>query len=471
MPSRPVSAGAGRSRRDDRRPGRRGSGERSPATADPMAAGPASAGNGDGPPVGRPARHRPARRGSGRARTNVAGMSWQEFAGERQPTTPPGRRRPAAAARCAADTSRKRAPREAEADPPSPAGRDHRSSERQRDEPAMTDPSLAYLLRRVGLSRTGSARWCCTDAPTTRRRTIRSAACTSPRRWSINCSPPPDRRRGRIGRPGRRSRPRPDAAIADGASIRLRRLAADAGLTDLDVELLVISLVPDLDSRFERLYGYLNDDVTRRRATIGLALTLADVSSASSAARARLLPGAPLIDRELVQVDDADRPFLTRALRVPDRVAAHLLGDDAADPALVGPADRAGAVRGRAVRPAGAGAARRAAADLRAGGRHRDRPVRGGRRDAGDRAAGARRRSGQDRGRAGPEGRRRGARPGGAAARCRGGGRSGRGAVRARAPRRSGCWPTCRCRLRSSAPSPGIRAGPTACRWSSTPRR
>ena len=37
-----------------------------------------------------------------------------------------------------------------------------------------------------------------------------------------------------------------------------------------------------------------------------------------------------------MQVDDVDRPFLTRALRVPDRVAAHLLGDDAADPALVG---------------------------------------------------------------------------------------------------------------------------------------
>ena len=56
------------------------------------------------------------------------------------------------------------------------------------------------------------------------------------------------------------------------------RLAAEAGLTDLDVELLVIALVPDLDSRFERLYGYLNDDVTRRRATVGLALALADVS-------------------------------------------------------------------------------------------------------------------------------------------------------------------------------------------------
>ncbi|MET0864192.1 MAG: ATP-binding protein [Nakamurella sp.] len=127
-----------------------------------------------------------------------------------------------------------------------------------------------------------------------------------------------------------------DVAVAAGGTLRLRRLAAAAALTDLDVELLVVALVPDLDSRFERLYGYLNDDVTRRRATVGLALALANASAASSAARARLLPGAPLIDLALVQVDDADRPFLTRALRVPDRVTAHLLGDDAADPALVG---------------------------------------------------------------------------------------------------------------------------------------
>ena len=141
-------------------------------------------------------------------------------------------------------------------------------------------------------------------------------------------------------RPDRAARERieaeADAAVTAGQQVRLRRLASDAGLTDLDTEILVVALVPDLDSRFERLYGYLNDDVTRRRATIGLALALADVAPASAAARARLMPGAPLIDRSLIVLDDIDRPFLTRAMRVPDRVAAHLLGDDGADPTLVG---------------------------------------------------------------------------------------------------------------------------------------
>ena len=127
-----------------------------------------------------------------------------------------------------------------------------------------------------------------------------------------------------------------DEAEAAGHPIRLRDLARAAGLTDLDVELLILALLPDLDTRFERLYGYLNDDVTRRRASVGLALALAGESAMSAAARGRLELTRPLVSHGLVLVEDHDRPFLTRGLRVPDRVVAHLLGDDVPDPSLAG---------------------------------------------------------------------------------------------------------------------------------------
>jgi hypothetical protein len=127
-----------------------------------------------------------------------------------------------------------------------------------------------------------------------------------------------------------------DAADAAGATLPLRSLARAAGLTDVDVELLLIALIPDLDGRFERLYGYLNDDVTRRRASVGLAFEVIGVSPASPAARGRIAGTAPLVAFGLLEVEDPDRPLLSRALRVPDRVAAHLLGDDAVDPALAG---------------------------------------------------------------------------------------------------------------------------------------
>ena len=124
------------------------------------------------------------------------------------------------------------------------------------------------------------------------------------------------------------------AAESAGAAPRLRRVQRDFGLLPLDVELLLIALAPDLDARYEQLYGYLNDDVTRRRPSAGLALALCGVLAASAPARGRLGAGAPLVGRGLLLVEEPERPFLSRPLRVPDRVAAHLLGDDTPDPRL-----------------------------------------------------------------------------------------------------------------------------------------
>jgi DNA-binding NarL/FixJ family response regulator len=121
---------------------------------------------------------------------------------------------------------------------------------------------------------------------------------------------------------------RTDQGVGGVAPSRLGTLAAAAGLTPLDEDLLLVALVPDVDSRFEQFYGYLNDDVTRRRATVGLALRLCGVPEASAAGRSRLDLDAPLLRAGLLSVEDPERPFLSRTLRVPDRVVAHLLGDD-----------------------------------------------------------------------------------------------------------------------------------------------
>jgi hypothetical protein len=122
-----------------------------------------------------------------------------------------------------------------------------------------------------------------------------------------------------------------DVAEASGADLRLRRLTHAFDLDDIDIELLLVALAPDLDPRFERLYGYLHDDVTRRRASTGLALELC---GAGPTERRRLDPAGPLVAGRLLLVEENDRPFLTRSLRVPDRVTWHLLGDDAPDPVV-----------------------------------------------------------------------------------------------------------------------------------------
>ncbi|MGW0706787.1 ATP-binding protein [Streptomyces sp. NPDC002643] len=128
----------------------------------------------------------------------------------------------------------------------------------------------------------------------------------------------------------------PAGTSAPLAPDRLARLSARLGLTELDARILLIALAPDLERSFEPLYGYLNDDVGRRRATIGLALDLCGLPVHLAEARARFLPSSPLAALGLLSVEEGERPFLSRALRVPDRVVAHLLGDDTPDSALAG---------------------------------------------------------------------------------------------------------------------------------------
>ncbi|MFD7838222.1 ATP-binding protein [Streptomyces sp. NPDC059761] len=124
------------------------------------------------------------------------------------------------------------------------------------------------------------------------------------------------------------------AASAAGAAPPLRRLAEEFALSSLDVDILLVALAPDVDVRFERCYGYLNDDVTARHATTGLTLALCGTPSASATAREALAPDGRLHAAGLLETEGTARPYLTRALRVPDRVTGHLLGHDALPPAL-----------------------------------------------------------------------------------------------------------------------------------------
>jgi hypothetical protein len=137
--------------------------------------------------------------------------------------------------------------------------------------------------------------------------------------------PPPD---AQLAEARRAVEAAAERRAAAGRPTRFTETAQRFELSSLDTDLLVIALAPDLDSRFERFYGYLNDDVTRRRATIGLALELCGQRPTSALGRMRLVAGAPLVAGGLVLVEELDRPFLTRSLRVPDRVIAHLLGDE-----------------------------------------------------------------------------------------------------------------------------------------------
>ena len=127
-----------------------------------------------------------------------------------------------------------------------------------------------------------------------------------------------------------------EAAHRAGHALRLEHLAGAFGLSRFDVDALLICLAPALDLRYERLYAYLQDDITRKRPAVNLVLDLLSDPAAESNPSERL----PLLSRfasdaplfkycllEWVAESGHDSPLLGQALSVDPAIVAWLLGD------------------------------------------------------------------------------------------------------------------------------------------------
>jgi hypothetical protein len=111
--------------------------------------------------------------------------------------------------------------------------------------------------------------------------------------------------------------------------LRLAVLAARFGLTQLDLDVILLCLAPELDRSYQRLYAYLHDDISRQLPTVDLALGLfcPDLDS-KLAARARFAPTAPLRDLHLVELHQPpDGSLLDSTLRLEPRVTSFLFGE------------------------------------------------------------------------------------------------------------------------------------------------
>ncbi len=60
------------------------------------------------------------------------------------------------------------------------------------------------------------------------------------------------------------------ACAADAQTLPLERTVRDFGLGAAERSVLVVALAPYLDSAYEKVYAYANDDITKRWPTVGL---------------------------------------------------------------------------------------------------------------------------------------------------------------------------------------------------------
>ncbi|WP_081431165.1 ATP-binding protein [Moorena bouillonii] len=111
------------------------------------------------------------------------------------------------------------------------------------------------------------------------------------------------------------------------------------GLSGFDLDIMLIALAPEIDLSYEGLYAYLQDDVTRRRPSIDLALNLLCPSAeAKLLQRVHFAPDAPLIKHGLLHLipdpHQVKPPILSYYLKLDDQVIHSLLKQKSLEPRL-----------------------------------------------------------------------------------------------------------------------------------------
>ncbi len=126
-------------------------------------------------------------------------------------------------------------------------------------------------------------------------------------------------------------------SIKNGKELRLHVLSEIFHLNQFEVDTILICLASELDPMYEKLYSYMNNDVTRKRPTVDLVKKLL-CSSIEENIRVReyFSSGSPLIKNKLVYLgnDGQDLPIISRYIKINEKIISFLLGTDGVDPGI-----------------------------------------------------------------------------------------------------------------------------------------
>jgi len=154
-------------------------------------------------------------------------------------------------------------------------------------------------------------------------------------RWA-GTAPAPLEHQSTLDELRRRNAQRREQSVHRGIELRLERLEQIFGLDAFEIDALLVCLAVEMDLRYEKLYAYLQDDVTKKRPSVGLVLNLlAPTIEAGFDARRYFSAEAALFRHHLLTLfDDPAQPhppLLARSLGVDPRIVRYLLNSDALD--------------------------------------------------------------------------------------------------------------------------------------------
>ena len=143
-------------------------------------------------------------------------------------------------------------------------------------------------------------------------------------------------------------------SLAQGLRLPLVELAQRFVLSACETDLLFACVAVELDRRYERVYGFLHDDMSRKLASPALALGLyCDTVLEQLEARELLSAQSALRHYRLIEMleEDGALPWASRAMRIDPRILAFVLGEAAVDTRVARHVTVLGAARAEAPPP------------------------------------------------------------------------------------------------------------------------
>jgi SpoVK/Ycf46/Vps4 family AAA+-type ATPase len=125
-------------------------------------------------------------------------------------------------------------------------------------------------------------------------------------------------------------------SLEQGVYLALPHLARLFGLAPFEEQVILVCLAPELNLKYEKLYAYLQDDMTRKRPSVDLVMRLlCPTPQERLQGRAFFSPQAPLFRSQILQyVDSAESHLPARFLKLDNTAVNFLLGIGGVDKEL-----------------------------------------------------------------------------------------------------------------------------------------
>jgi SpoVK/Ycf46/Vps4 family AAA+-type ATPase len=126
---------------------------------------------------------------------------------------------------------------------------------------------------------------------------------------------------------------RKQASLKQGVYLSLPQLASSFRLNPYEERIVMICLAPEFELKYERIYAYLQDDISRRGASIDLVLRLlCKLPEERLGLRILFSPQGNLFSSHILSYRDTNEQHLpARTLKLDERISSYLLGVGAVD--------------------------------------------------------------------------------------------------------------------------------------------